>query len=376
VSLGIYIHIPFCQGRCSYCHFLSLQFHEATADRYRKSVLHEIDSFSSPLATEEVNSIYFGGGTPSLMPAEHIADLLTGCMSRFRVSEDCEISLEANPGTISADKAVLLRKAGVTRISLGAQSFSDGELSSIGRLHNSDTILQTLGQLRAAGFINLNLDLLLGLPNQTAESWRHNLEAVVRLSVPHVSVYMLDLDEQCALSEQVADGLVCLPEEDLISDLYLETIDSLAACGLVQYEISNFARPGYTCRHNLKYWTREPFHGFGLGSHSFDRQSRYANIRHMGDYFRAMDTGRSPISWKEPVTDLQALEETLFLGLRLTEGVDWGLLQRFHNDNKLTKYKASLQELATEGLIEWKDSVVRLTASGMLLSNEIFQTFV
>jgi oxygen-independent coproporphyrinogen-3 oxidase len=376
VSLGVYIHIPFCLSRCGYCHFISLPFDEATADRYWQAVLQEIASFPIPVEGEEVQTIYLGGGTPSLLSAEQIEGLLGECKNRFRISEDCEVSLEANPGTLSADKAAHLRKAGVNRISLGAQSFADSELSSIGRCHNSDAIRQSLSTLRNAGFVNINMDLLLGLPGQTRRSWRHSLEAVDNLRVPHVSVYMLDLDEPCALSRQAEEGLIDLPGEDLVSDLYIETVEFLAACGLEQYEISNFAQPGYICRHNVKYWVREPVVGFGLGSHSFDGKWRYANSPHIKEYFDAIATDTSAVCWREQATTMQALGETLFLGLRLTRGVDWNRLQHIYARNDLMQFQNSLQELVAEGLIEWKDSIVRLTISGMLLSNEIFQLFV
>ena len=203
------------------------------------------------------------------------------------------------------------------------------------------------------------------------------MEAIARLSVSHVSVYMLDLDDGCPLYSLVADGSIRVPEEDLTCDLYLETISALSSFGYRQYEISNFAYSGCACRHNLKYWMREPVQGFGLGSHSFDGHSRYANHSQIVDYFQAIETGASPISWRELVTARQALEETLFLGMRLTEGVDWGRLRSGPNGNYLAKYEISLQQLCAQGLIEWKDtSVLRLTGPGILVSNEIFQLFV
>jgi oxygen-independent coproporphyrinogen-3 oxidase len=376
VSLGIYIHIPFCQQKCNYCHFISLPFNRDLAARYEQAVLREIAAFSFPWMDEEVNSIYFGGGTPSMVPEEHIAAILSECRRRFCISEDCEVSMEANPGTISALKAVEYRKAGVNRISMGAQSFINEELLAIGRLHTSDLILESLDQLRESGFVNINLDLMLGLPRQTSASWRKNLETIARLAIPHVSVYMLDLDEPCPLNTGVAEGSINLPEEDLVSDLYLETLDFLSSCGLVQYEISNFARQKYSCRHNLKYWKRDPVLGFGLGSHSFDGQSRYSNTAELSDYLHKVETGTDPVIWRESITTKQALQETFFLSLRLTEGVDWNRLRIFYPGDDLAEYENSLQELCARGLLEWKDSMIRLTASGMLLSNEVFQVFV
>ena len=376
MSLGIYIHIPFCQAKCSYCHFNSIPFQPDIAERYRGALLEEIRSFAETPEATEVNSIYFGGGTPSLLPAGYVADILNACRRRFPIANDCEISLEANPGTLSPDKIDVYRKAGIRRISVGAQSFANNELSSVGRLHTAEMIRESLGRLREGGFDNINLDLMLGLPGQTAETWEQTLAETAGLSVAHVSVYMLDLDDACPLQSLVADGSVRLPTEDLVSDLYLHSIRFLASRGYEQYEISNFARPGYACRHNLKYWKREKVLGFGLGSHSFDGHCRYANCSGMEDYLGSMESGASPVTWKEPVTAEQALQETLFLGLRLREGVDWNRLLRSGHDDFLAGYEDSLRDLRAKGLIDKTDSIIRLTESGMLLSNEVFQTFV
>jgi oxygen-independent coproporphyrinogen-3 oxidase len=236
--------------------------------------------------------------------------------------------------------------------------------------------MESVRLLQRHGFVNVNLDLMLGLPLQTAESWRKNLEKVADLPLTHISAYMLDLDDRCPLQESVEKGSVLLPEEDLVSDLYLETIDYLSSCGYHQYEISNFSRPGYSCRHNLRYWTRAPVQGFGLGSHSFDGRSRHANFPQMEEYLQAIDNGRLPIKWRQPVTEGQAIEETLFLGLRLNQGVDWNQLRNMSGSHLLKKYEDSLRDLCDKGLVEWDGSIVRLSRLGMLLSNEVFQLFV
>jgi oxygen-independent coproporphyrinogen III oxidase len=374
VSIGIYIHIPFCQAKCSYCHFISTPYRNELANRYKNAILNEIESH--PATSEEVNSIYIGGGTPSVVPADYIAEILSKCQRQFHIAEDCEVSMEANPGTISADKTAVYRKAGINRISIGAQSFVDTELLSVERLHRSETISESIGLLTDSGFANINLDLMLGLPAQTADSWMQSLNKTAGLSVPHVSVYMLDLDEQCPLHSRVTDGSVVLPNEDLISDLYLETLRFFSSRGYTHYEISNFAKPGYACRHNLKYWKREAYYGFGAASHSFDLHFRYANHGQILDYISAVETGASAIGWREPVTDEQALQETLFLGLRLTQGVDLDLLRNGNYGDCLAKYENSLTDLYAQGLLARTDSTIRLTESGMLLSNEIFQRFV
>jgi oxygen-independent coproporphyrinogen-3 oxidase len=353
-----------------------MPFSPETADRYHKALLREIASYAGSNSASRIDSVYFGGGTPSIIPAEHVENILAACRNRISLSENCEISLEANPGTLTAEKITSFRRSGVNRISLGAQSFNALELLSIGRLHNPEMITQAISLLRDNGFTNLNLDLMLGLPGQTRKTWQRNIEAAQELSVPHISVYMLDLDDQCPLQAMVQSGSVLLPEEDLISDLYLETIDFLSHRGYRQYEISNFALPGFACRHNLKYWQREHFYGFGLGSHSFDGESRYSNLSQIGDYFDAVEAGRDPVEWRETLSQSQSLAESLFLGLRLTQGVDWSRLQAVYGTESLAQYEPGLREFVQKGLVEWTDSMVRLTRSGMLLSNEVFQLFI
>ncbi len=377
MSIGIYIHIPFCQGTCNYCHFITLPFDASTAERYQRAATREIEIYSAVRSdAEEVDSIYFGGGTPSLLSGKCLAEILDTCRRSFCVSDDCEISLEANPETISAEKAALLQQSGVTRVSLGAQSFQDRELASIGRLHGSETIVKSLHLLRKAGYANINLDLLLGVPGQTVSSWEETLNTTIRTRVSHISVYILELDKPCRLKSLIAEGRAAVPEDDLISDLYLKTIEYLGANGMHQYEISNFAQPGAYCRHNLKYWQRDPVIGFGLGSHSYDGQSRYANTSNLDQYLLAVESGNLPVEWRQYLSKELALEETLYLGLRLNRGVDWNRLQQQHANNRLAKYELALRGLVEEGLVDWNNSVVRLTPKGMLLSNEVFQLFV
>jgi oxygen-independent coproporphyrinogen III oxidase len=376
VSLGIYLHIPFCQAKCDYCHFISVPMEMELVNRYTKAVISELRTFTSSVAVEDVNSIYLGGGTPSLIPEGFIEAILEACRQRFTLSADCEVSLEANPGTVSATKATAFHQAGITRISMGAQSFEDQELVAVGRLHSAAMISESLTQLRHSGFANINLDLMLGLPQQTKDSWRRNLTAITQLAIPHISVYMLDLEGATRLLSRVLEGSVVLPDDDCICDLYIETLQFLSLRGYAQYEISNFAQPGYFCRHNLKYWKREPVLGFGAGSHSFDGQYRYANSGSIEEYCRLMEAGVSPMIWRESITAAQALQESLFLGLRLTEGVDWNCLQDMNSGEPLKSYENSLEELCSKGLIERNGSNFRLTIQGMLLSNEVFQAFV
>ena len=374
---GLYFHIPFCRSRCSYCHFVSLPFESAVAIRYANAMLRELEHYAGTGSKiGAVDSIYFGGGTPSILEPNKILEILRLCRDGFRVTDDCEISIEANPGTISKENVQIYRGGGINRVSIGAQSFSEEELSAAGRIHSPGMIIDALSQLKKNGFDNINLDLMLGLPGQTRQSWKNNLDRVVALGIPHVSVYMLDLDEPCPMRTRVEEGVVNLPEEDLISDLYLETVEFFAAHEYQQYEISNFARPGYASRHNLKYWKRNPVYGFGLGSHSFDGMTRWANTTQMDLFLAAAENGQSPRAWQEPIDADRALQETLFLGLRMAEGVDWDDIRRRFGAQKASKYEAALEEWLHKGLAEKVGVKVRLLPSGMLISNEIFQQFV
>jgi putative oxygen-independent coproporphyrinogen III oxidase len=347
------------------------------AGRYVQAILGEIKDYATAHSCpDNVDSMYFGGGTPSVVEEKHITAILEECRREYQIQDDCEVSLEANPGTISESKLKAYRKEGINRISVGAQSFADQELAIIGRRHNASMVFDAVKQLKESGFDNISLDLMLGLPCQTRASWLRNLEAVKSLEVHHISIYMLDLDDQCPLHFMISEGSARLPEDDLVSDLYLETLDFLSALGYSQYEISNFARPGYACRHNLKYWQRKPVQGFGVGSHSFNGVSRYANTSSMDNYLEAMESGSSPVDWQELVSKTQALQETLFLGLRLTEGVNWKCLQHDYEIENLAKYEEPLRGLSDRALLRWAGDNICLTASGMLVSNEIFQLFV
>jgi oxygen-independent coproporphyrinogen III oxidase len=378
MNCGIYIHIPFCQQNCKYCHFVTCPVDMDLVEKYQAAVINEIITFDeSRMGIVNVDSLYFGGGTPSIIPEACISKILEACRNRFILSKACEITIEANPDTIRRDKFVSYRKSGINRISIGAQSFQNNELAGIGRIHNAETITESVELLKEIGFINLNLDLLIGLPMQTARSWNETLQHISILDLAHVSVYMLDLDEPCELSELVAAGYTSIPDDDVIADLYLEAVEILDSYGYLQYEISNFARPGFSCRHNLKYWQRRPVIGFGLASHSFDGHIRYANQSEMSAYLHSVGKGHMPVAWENPVEEKQALEETLILGLRLKEGIQWPPVQpNLYAAEWVEIHEEFFRKWSDEGLLEWKDSLVRLTPAGMLLSNELFQKFI
>ncbi len=350
---------------------------EDVAARYARAVVCELESFAA--RGEElprVDTVYFGGGTPSIVPTGQIRVMLDACRSIFTFSADCEITLEANPGTVTPARAAEYRKMGVNRISMGAQSFSDAELESIGRTHTSAETATSATLLRAAGVTNINLDLMAGLPGQTGEQWSANLERMVEIRPAHVSMYMLDLDEHSPLFHSVQSGLCRLPDDDRVADFYMTTLDRLAQAGYVQYEISNFALPGLESRHNLKYWERDPVFGFGVSSHSYDGHSRYANHANLNAYLEAVEARGSAVEWRRQDDPSQSPQEALFLGLRLCRGLDWDRLRAVFGDTAVGAYEPVISEMAAAELVVQENGIVRLTARGMLLSNEIFQRFV
>ena len=375
---GLYVHIPFCRSRCGYCHFVTDPWSEALAERYCGAVCREIAS-QTPGAPQAgaADSVYFGGGTPSLIPARHIERLLDALRASVGFTRDCEVTLEANPETISPKKAEAWLAMGVNRVSVGAQSFVDAELKAVGRRHDARAARNSIRALRQTGFDNLSLDLILGLPGQSRESWGCTLEASLEAAPDHLSVYMLDLDDAHApLRQHVASGDWTLPEEDLVADLYAETVERLQKGGLMQYEISNFCRGGCECRHNLKYWECLPVLGFGVAAHSYDGRERYANVSDLAGYLDCVESGRTAVAERRVVSRLQGIEESLFLGLRLNRGVSLEGIRRRYGGAIPPAMEAALATMTGEGLTERLGEIVRLTARGRLLSNEVFSALI
>jgi oxygen-independent coproporphyrinogen-3 oxidase len=375
-TFGIYIHIPFCRSRCNYCHFVTRPLEAAVAERYILALNRELEEFFSGRQAGSADTVYFGGGTPSIVPAEHIASALSTCRRLADIAREAEITLEANPGTLTRDKVRAYRSMGVNRISMGAQTFDDGELEAIGRVHTAGQVHETVELLRSEGIANLNLDLMVGLPGQTPRRWTANLEHMKRLEPSHISIYMLDLDSHSPLYHRIAKGELQVPDEDQVADWYLEAIEYFERHGYIQYEISNLARPGFESRHNLKYWLRKPVLGFGVASHSYDGARRYAAKSNLNSYLESIESEGRAIDWEKAVDPDEALGETIFLGLRLREGLDWNALRDVYGTDRLTRYEGVLSEMSEHGLLRRRDSVVQLTSKGMLLSNEVFQRFV
>jgi oxygen-independent coproporphyrinogen-3 oxidase len=375
--LGVYIHVPFCVKKCRYCDFLSFPNEDADFHAiYAAKVMDEIALDSSIYHNDyTVNTIFIGGGTPSMLAPALVCELLDAVFARFRVTDDAEITIEANPGTIAAEKLTAFRNAGITRLSLGAQSFDLGLLSMMGRIHTPEEIFSGFEAARKAGFDNINLDLIFGLPGETQKQWQRDIGTAIDLSPEHISFYSLQVEEGTEFfSDMMSGKLEALPDlEDRI--MYHNAIDALADAGYAHYEISNAAKPGFASGHNLKYWSMEDYLGVGLGAHSYMCGVRSANTENMETYLSAFGTGGLH-SWHHENSESEDISEYVFLGLRKTEGID---LERFRNTfgkNFWDLYAVETEMLIGRGLLERKDQTLRLTRIGLDLSNQVFAEYV
>lgn len=375
---GIYIHIPFCRARCSYCDFATGAYEGALADAYVRSLAREIESFERAAAEEEVDTVYFGGGTPSLLTHAQVALVLEAVRKRFRVRADAEVTMEMNPGTVTGVSARAFRSEGINRASFGAQTFDDAELRSLGRTHTADDTRRTFETLRESGFDNVSFDLIAGLPRQTLEAWERNLSQSLALKPEHLSLYLLEVHEGTPLAAQIREGRAPAPDADLAAEMYRVMCARTREAGYEQYEISNFCTQGRESRHNLKYWTGAPYYGFGCSAHSFDgRASRWSNERDARRYVELIDETGSAVVERTELDARERSAEALFLGLRLlSRGVDLAEHRALFRRDVRADYAEDLARFDDAGLIEFEGDVLRLTPEGALLSNEVFSAFV
>lgn len=378
-SAGIYVHIPFCRSRCSYCDFATGMYEGGLAARYVTAIISEIKEWQAVERPAPVDTIYFGGGTPSLLTPAQIKSILQAVRSRFEMDEPAEITLEINPGDGGASTAAKqqnfseLRRLGVNRASFGAQTFDDRDLKHLGRTHCAADISTTFEQLRDAGFSNINFDLIAGLPGQTLSGWQRNLEQALRLRPEHLSLYLLDVHEGTPLADQIDRGMRPKPDEDLAAEMYRLMIEQVVAAGYQHYEISNFCQPGFESRHNTKYWAGAPYFGFGNSAHSYDGQRRrWANERDAMKYVHAIEKQESPIVERTDLDAEDARSESIFLGLRLMRGIDLKSYQARFGTDLREQYHGELMRLMDAELIEFGDDVLKLTTRGAVMSNEVF----
>lgn len=385
--LGLYISVPFCRSKCTYCNFASGVYPAGEHERYVQRLTQDVTNsraWTSKMGAclpREVDTVYLGGGTPSLLAPALITRLFAALRAEFDLQPGAEITVECAPGQLPDATLQALAEVGVNRISLGVQSFIDREARETGRLHTRAVVLDDLRRLRAAGIENLNVDLIAGLPGQTFASWDESLGVLIDSGVPHASVYMLEVDEDSRLGREMLGGgtryhAALVPSDDAISRMYETAIERFAAAGINQYEISNFARPGFCSRHNLRYWERRPYLGLGLdASSAFQAGDSFVLRTKTTDELAAYLDGSEPAetAWLSP--DRQH-EEAWFLGLRLNTGVDIAALEQEFGRERVQPALAAAARLATDGLLTLNERRVRLTARGRLLSNEVFQEFL
>jgi oxygen-independent coproporphyrinogen-3 oxidase len=411
VPLGLYISVPFCRAKCSFCNFASDVFSRSAYENYVARLLEDIRNarhFAAELGyhlgptakgslDDTVDSIYLGGGTPSILETPQLLRIFAAVRGQFAVSPDAETTVECAPGTLTPALIETLLQCGVNRVSLGVQSFVDNEAQSVGRLHKRSTVLEEIARLREAGLANISIDMIAGLPHQTVESWAFSVSEAIATEVPHVSVYMLEVDDESRLGRELIAGGAryhahFVPDDDATADFYQQACEMLTAAGVVQYEISNFARAASYSRHNLKYWTRQPYLGFGVDAHSMldlpargrllpvqteagiylnlNQAVRFATPDSLDAYMNRAHHTVTPVSWHA------AIEETLFLGLRLNRGVDLVTLRPEFGPDATATWESPIQQSLRDGLLERQGTVLRLTSRGRLLSNEVFARFL
>ena len=389
MPLGLYISVPFCRSKCTYCNFASDVFSRVVFEKYVSRVCEEISSAEQTAAQmggrldRAVDSIYFGGGTPTLLDVAQLERVFVNIRQNFDVQPDAEITVECAPGTLSQPMLETLVRCGVNRVSLGAQSFVDREAASVGRLHKREIVIDDIVRLLGAGISNINIDLIAGLPHQSRESWEYSLAELVATKVPHASVYMLEVDEDSRLGRELLAGgqkyhAHFVPDEDLTADLYEIACDRLNSAGIQQYEISNFARQGFESKHNLKYWTRQPYLGFGVDAHSMLACAehaiadavRFANPESLEQYLTTARATQTIVSCDA------ALQEAFFLGLRLVRGVNLRSIAASFGDKAREEVLPVLADGIESGLLEQCGEYVRLTPRGRPLSNEVFEKFI
>jgi oxygen-independent coproporphyrinogen-3 oxidase len=382
-KLGIYVQVPFCQTRCTYCNFHTGVVAASRFAPYAEAVCREVRAHQrlfaeagvrlpESLRDAMVDTVYLGGGTPSLLEPGHLRGILHEIGETF-ATDLVEVTLEADPETIETGKAAAWVQAGINRVSFGLQSFVDKELIAAGRMHRRADIYRAVPILREAGIRNISFDFIAGLPHQTKESWRQSLEELSTLAPEHVSVYLLEIDEGSRLGKELLQGgsrysAGAVPSEDEMAEFYEMAQEVLGATSYHHYEISNWAKPGFESKHNLKYWRREPYFGFGAGAHSFSGTERWANAHDAAAYVGAIESGRLPAEQHEVVTAERALDEELFLGLRQLDGIDVGRIERDYG----VALAGRFDPLASAGLVEREGSVVRLAPTRLSVSNEVF----
>jgi oxygen-independent coproporphyrinogen-3 oxidase len=374
-SAGIYVHIPFCSSRCSYCDFATGLYQRELAERYVCALITDIKS--SRFQNEHVDTIYFGGGTPSLLTPSQLDRILATLHDHFAIDSAPEITLEINPGSVNEEKLRAFRSLGINRASFGAQTFDDRELAKLGRSHSAADTLKTFADLRRSDFENVSFDLIAGLPGQTLAEWKQNINQALDLHPEHLSFYLLEVHQGTPLAEHIRRGIQPEPDDDLAGVMYQWMLEQSSESGYEHYEISNLCQPGFHSRHNVKYWTGAPYYGFGCSAHSYDGHAvRWSNHRDVLKYVETIESALSPVFDEQQLSQTDIRAEALFLGMRLMRGIDLRRYRESFGVDLRDEHGEDLDRFCKAGLLEFDGDLIRLTRSGALLSNEVFAAFV
>ena len=374
-AAGIYIHIPFCSSRCSYCDFATGLFQQELAERYVRTLVADIRS--SRYFGDIVDTIYFGGGTPSLLAPSQLESILASVHDCFKIDPQSEITLEINPGSVNEEKLRAFRSLGVNRASFGAQTFDDAELAKLGRSHTTADTLKTFNDLRSVGVENVSFDLIAGLPGQTLAGWERNIRQALELRPEHLSFYLLEVHSGTPLAEHLRRGIQPEPDDDLAGVMYRWMLEQAADAGYEHYEISNLCRPGFRSRHNVKYWTAEAYYGFGCSAHSYDGATRrWSSHRDVLKYVTVIESGESAVVDEQQLSQTDVRAEAVFLGMRLMHGVDLRAFKKSFGVDLRDEHAEDLDRFCKAGHDEHDGDLIRLTRTGALLSNEVFAAFV
>lgn len=378
MAIGLYIHVPFCIKKCQYCDFVSYPLEGKASSNYISSLFKEMSVYADKLKpdTKIIDSVYIGGGTPTCLSGDDLAGILDKIFSCFDVRDGAEITVEVNPGTVTREKLVSLKKAGVNRLSIGFQSCHPDLLHTLGRIHTFFEAVKTFREARALGYDNINIDLIFGIPGQSYEQWQSCLEKVVRLYPDHISAYNLQLEEGTPLFDMVNKGFLEPCSEDLEADMYQNLIEMLSVSGYVHYEISNFALRGRFCRHNLRYWQNRSFLGLGPAAHSFLDGRRFSNEPDVDRYMEKLMEGYLPVSWEKKLDVRTEMSETVFMGLRLIEGLDKDEFRKRFGEKVNEVFESEIERLIEMGLLKNLENRICLTAKGLMLGNIVFMQFV
>jgi oxygen-independent coproporphyrinogen-3 oxidase len=371
--LGLYIHVPFCSAICHYCNFNRGLFDAELKKRYVAALVREITDTADGASAD---TIFFGGGTPSLLDAEDVFAVIDACKRGWTMSADPEITLEANPETVTPERLAGFRGAGINRLSLGVQSFRDDELGRLGRMHSADRAIEAFHTARAQGFGNISVDLMMWLPEQTIADWLESVNRLIALGPEHASLYMLEIYPNAPLRDVMARGQWSVAPDDDAADMYLSGLDRMDAAGYIQYEISNTALAGRHSRHNWKYWADGEWLGFGCGAHSTRGGTRWKNISATSEYVSVVMSGGSPATEVRVLPPRERLEDALFTGLRLSAGLDLNVVNERYRVDVWNRYGPELEPFVDRGFVVYDGRTLRLSRAGMLLAHEIMTVFI